>query len=166
MDSKNIEICDKVAELGNMGNTAFLELGKGLAQIRDEELFAGQWETFNDFLDDKKIAKSTANKLINVYKTFVEDCGIPLEELKKANWYDLSEVRKMAKDKKSAEEWLNKAIILNRADLRKEVTEQNTGIQMADCKHEITVDMVMRKCETCKDVWRTYDEANSSRSTC
>ena len=115
----------------------FLELGRRLGLIRDLALYAGQWETFEDYVVEfKNISPATASKLINIYAVFVDQHKISVKKLVQAGgWTLLAETLPLIKNKKDALEWLHKATVLTRTDLHREITEANTGTLQKNCKH-------------------------------
>ena len=129
----------------------FLELGRRLMMIRDEKLYADQWETFEDFIVDlKNISEATASKLINIYRVFVIEYKIPVKRLVSAGgWTMIAEIIPLIKNKADATQWLHKATELTRTDLRREITEAKTGVSMAECTHPHDQQVYLRVCLAC-----------------
>ena len=136
---------------------AYWELGKRLCKIRDEELWAGIYDNFELFLDEMKMSASTASKLITVYKTFVVEYQIEESKLIQAgDWNNVYEVAKMITTKAEAEDWLHKATVLSRKDLRDEIVEKRTGVSQAKCDHSDYYEL--RICRKCGAKIRTINE--------
>lgn len=136
---------------------SFLVLGERLKKIRDEKLFIGQWETFEEYLEDVKLTAPTASKLINVYQKFLVEWQFRQEKLMEAGgWSVLYPILRIATSKEEAEEWVDKACVLSRKDLEKEITEAKTGIDMSKCKHHDTY--VLKVCRTCGHKEKVLDD--------
>ncbi len=128
---------------------AWLDLASRLKEIRDKELFLGQWDSFEDFLDDPAMAmdKATASKMITIHERLILEYGFQPKELALAGgWSKISEVLPVITDKESAKEWLEQCGVLSKADLRKEVKEARSGISEIDCRHANTYTI-----EVCRD---------------
>lgn len=154
----NTEFCAATLELKNSIEVSFLELGKRLLNIRDERLFEPNWESFPSYLQEMKMTEATASRLINIYAKFVLEYELaPAKVAEAGGWATLSELLPVIKrgTKEEAVAWLNKASTLTKDDLRKEVKEAMSGIEMAKCKHEET--LLFKRCVTCKDTWRVYE---------
>lgn len=151
---KDRQYCEETAKLKYSIEGAFLTLGERLKTVRDERLFAHEWETFEDFLNDAMgMSKSTASKFINVFEKFVLEYKIPTERLLTVGQDKLKEILPLVTDEQSAEDWLTKAETMTfRDDLRREMREAKTGIDPMKCKHEdkYTINI----CNICKNKWR------------
>lgn len=155
----NQEYCTETLELKNSIEENFLELGKRLMKIRDEELYAPNWENFGGYIEEMKVSESAASRLITIYAKFVLEFKIaPAQVALAGGWATVSELIPLLKEgtKKEAESWLNKASTLTKSDLRKEVNEARSGIEMKDCKHAET--LLFKRCLVCKDTWRVHEE--------
>lgn len=155
---QNSEFCRDTLEFKNAIEENFLELGKRLMKIRDEELYEPNWENFASFLHEMKLSESVGSRLISIYSKFVLEFKIaPAKVAQAGGWASVSELLPILKEgtKKEAESWLNKASTLTKADLRKEVEEARTGVEMKDCEHGET--LLFKRCVDCKDTWRVYE---------
>ena len=132
---------------------SFLYVGQLLKTVRDEKLWNGQWESFDNpekhnFISEIGYKKSHANALILVYDKFVEQYGIPEETLIRAEWSKLALVAPRVNSREEAEYWANEAANLSSSDLKKTVAEKDTGIASESCSHEDSY--TVRYCRTCK----------------
>lgn len=156
----NLDFCNETTKLKQNIETAFLTLGERLMKIRDNRLYLGQWETFELYLMDAKISPAAASKLINIYNRFFVEWNFPAEKLVEAGgWTVVSTLLPVCKTKEQAEEWMDKALVLSRTDLEKEIKEIKTGIDMSKCDH--VDNYVIRVCRTCGDRERIYEEIPS-----
>lgn len=149
---KPLEFCAHTIAFKHFIETQWLELAGQLKQIRDKELFKGRWESFEDFLGDPTMAmdKGTASKMINIYEKFILEYHIKESRIAQVGgWAKVAEILPVVKNKKSAEEWLDSAASLSKADLRKEIHEERSGIQMSKCKHEDYY--IVKICRCCGD---------------
>ncbi len=140
--------CTKTGELKDKIEETFLLLGERLLKIRQEELYKGQWDSFEEYLESIHLNKSVASRLICVFEKFVVEYGInPDRILEAGGWSDCYQIAILSENKEDAEDWLNKAKVLNSTDLRREITEFRTGKPMKDCKHPNRY--LLSVCPTC-----------------
>lgn len=157
MTKISLRYCDETLEFKDKLEAGFLELGKRLANIRDNRLYEGKWDNFELYLMEfKNLSESTATKLINIYKKFVVEYGIKESDIVKAGgWSLLAETLPVVSNKKEAQHWVHSAGILNRTDLRRSIRETMTGVEMKDCKHQW---VTFRLCTCCGLRERVYDK--------
>jgi hypothetical protein len=132
----------------------YLEMGAVLKEIRDSGAWEDTYESFDNpkmhnFIEDLRIKKSTANKLIQIYEKLVIDYKIKPEKLLEAGgWSKLAEVLPLVKDKTTADHYVNLAISArNQKDLRENIREEKTGIIMSECPHnDFYVLKICRRC--------------------
>lgn len=147
---KNLGYCEKALQLKHDIEGHFLMLGEYLYNIKEHNLYDSQWGSFEEFVFDLKMSQNMANKLVQIYKTFILGYGFTTSEVIKAGgWSVLQEILPMIDSRKSAEKWLNAAATLTQADLRKEVKELKTGIPMKNCAHTDTYTVEI--CRGCGD---------------
>jgi hypothetical protein len=151
--ASNKEFCAETVRLKEEMESNFLSLGLRLMRIRDERMFEPEHENFEDFLnDDLNMSKATASKLIAIYHKFVVLYEIPEKTLKQAGQDKLKEILPVVKDKESALEWVEKAIILRwRDSIRKEVSHHRRHTDPLKCEHINTYQLVV--CRDCKERW-------------
>lgn len=144
---EKIQICNEAINLKKEIERSFIELGKRLLEIKNNGLYEGQWQSWSEYCAELKLSENTTNKLIQIYQTFVLDYKFTPERISDAGgWSVIADLLPAIETKADAEEWLNKAAVLTREDLRKELTEKKTGIQMKDCPHKETYMVEICKC--------------------
>jgi len=156
-EKDNYIFLENLTKLSQEIEAGYLDFAKGLQECRDQERYKPLHEDFSDFLEELKLSSGKASKLINIYQKFVIEYGIPKEELAQlGGWSVIAEVLPVVKDKKTALDWVEKAKLLRRGDLRKEVKEEKTGIPMGKCTHKDTY--MVEICRGCGDSWRKYND--------
>lgn len=139
----------------------FLHLGERLWKIRGERLYEPQWSDFGEFLMELKLSESTACRLIGIWHKFVFQFKIPISELVKAGgWTLLAEISPAIESKREAVHWLAKAQNLTVTDLRRELKEAKTGVEMKECKHEDS--FILRCCKNCGLRERIYEQSEET----
>lgn len=145
-----IDFCEHTIVFKHYIETQYLEFAAQLKNIRDDKLYAGRWESFEDFLADPTMAmdKGTASKMISIHERFVLEYKIPTQKIAQVGgWSKVAEILPVIKDKKSAIKWLEQAASLSQSDLRKEIKEEKTGIKMSECEHkDFYLVKICRKC--------------------
>lgn len=140
--------CSEAIVLKKHIEESFISLGEHLYKIKEEGLFSPQWSSWDEFLREMKLSLNTGNKLIQIYTTFVLEYGFSAEDLVSAGgWTVIAEVLPVVQGRDDAENWLMMCENLSREDLRKEVRESKTGVDMGSCKHKDTY--VIKVCRTC-----------------
>lgn len=147
----NFNYCQQALAFEKSLSTQFLTLGEYLFNIRENNLFSPQWDSFNEFcMEFRSLSQASISKLANIYKRFVLDYGISTDKLVgTGGWAALAEIIPLANTPESAEEWIEKATVLSRDDLRKEITERRTGRSMQHCDHPNNY--TVRICRECHD---------------
>ncbi len=149
---KPLDFCSHTIAFKHFIETQWLEFAGQLKEIRDRELYKGRWDSFEDFIADPTMAldKGTASKMITIFERFILEYKISNFKIAQVGgWSKVAEILPVVKDKKSAEQWLSNATSLSKSDLRKEVKEEKTGIQMSKCKHEDYY--IVKICRRCGD---------------
>lgn len=148
---KNTDYCKQALEFEKSLSTQFLTLGQYLFNIRENNLFSPQWDSFNEFcMEFRSLSQASISKLANIYKKFILDYEMPAEKLvATGGWASLAEIVPLITSKETCEEWVDKATVLSRDDLRKEITEKRTGKDMRDCAHENYY--TVKICRECHD---------------
>ena len=156
---RNFDYCQQTIDLKNNIEYSYLELAQRLHKIFNEKLYEPNYETFSDFTEEIDISQATASKLIGIWQTFIIDYQLPPKQIAESGgWSKVSEIAKYANSKASALKWLARAAENTRTDLRKFITEEKTGIDMADCKHKDRTIITYWKCNTCGDTERIYED--------
>lgn len=136
--TQNLSICEAAITQKHQLEIGWLGLCGMLKNIRDNELYKGRWESFEDFLQDPQMGldKASASKMITIHEKFIIEYKMsPARIANAGGWSKIAEVLPAVKNKKSAEEWVDKCSSLSKSDLRKEVKEHATGIKMSECLH-------------------------------
>jgi len=159
---RNYMFCEETIELKGSIENKFLELGKRLYDIREENKFMPNYETFEDFCMELKMSPATVSKLVNIYQKFVLTyCLDPQLVANAGGWSVVAEVLPMVTSKTTAKKWLHLANVLSRNDLRKEIKEKTTGIIQYECKHEHTY--LIRICKDCGERQRVYEDDETKK---
>lgn len=114
--------------------TSFLALGERLSIIRDEKLYEGEYDNFDEFLLTAKISKATASKLITVYETFILKFKMAPQSLADVGWSSLYAISSHADTKEKAKDLVQQAGLLTRDHLM--ATLREDGEAQALCKHK------------------------------
>lgn len=155
----NYEYCREVVELKKDIERNYLELAGRLCKIEDEKMYEPNYETFADFLEEIHITPSVASRMKTIWRKFVLEYDIkPVKIAEAGGWDKVYSIVKISGSKQQAEDWLHKINHLNRADLRKEIKELETGVTMSECKHIHTEAITFHKCLDCGDTWREYGD--------
>lgn len=148
IEKQNHDYCNETLKLKGGIEGSFIELGKRLRTIRDQKKFAPYWESFDGYLDDMRMSKGTASKLINIYERFVLQYQIPIPELAAIGWSPLSEILPVVQNKTDAVRWVKVAADNPLRELRDEIREHKTGVEMRHCKHKNVI--IIEVCKDCK----------------
>ena len=129
-------------------------------EIRDKELYNGQWDSFDEYCQEMKMSESSASKIISIYSKCILRFGLPETTVIEAGgWSSVYEVMPMINTKKEAEYWLHLAKTLSRKDLRDEIAESKKGVSQAKCSHENSYEILV--CRDCGVKIKTINENNS-----
>lgn len=130
---------------------AFLQLGERFYNIKEEELWQGQYNSFSEFLQHMEISDGHASKLVQIYARFVLEYGISQMKLSKIGIQKLYVIMPMCTDKKSLQSALDQIEGLSSSDVKQLVLEEEAGPH----KHQ---DEEYVRCTVCKRVKRIYDK--------
>ena len=149
--TENLEFCALTISKKHHLENGWLELCARLKEIRDNGMYEGRWDSFEDFLKDPEMGmdKSTASRMITIHEVLIVKYNIEPNTISKVGWTKASELLPVINSKEDAEEWLETASVLSKDDLRKEVKEARGGGPGIGCKHEDTYEIVMRCCRNC-----------------
>lgn len=120
--------------------TRFLELGARLFQIRQNEIWKGTHDSFQEFLDSAKISKGNASMLAAIHKAYVVDGGVSHERLSKVGYSNLYAAIPLI-EAEGIDNTVEKARLLTRDEIKQEVREE----AHPDCKHPEFIEI----CTTC-----------------
>lgn len=154
---RNYLFCKETFELKENLEGNFMSLGERLSMIWKEALYLPNYDTFTDFLEDLKMSRATASKLIQIHEVLVMKYDFEPKEIADAGgWSSVSEVVPFATTKKEARMWLSRVKHNTRADLRRFIAEAKTGVKMDKCKHKNFYKIKI--CEDCKVRIKEHDE--------
>ena len=149
LEKKNYDFCLETIALKGAIEESFLQLGKRLYTIRENEMYLPSYETFDEFSLELKMSRATISKLLNIYQLFIHRFGIPEKRLLQAGgWSNVAELLPVVTTKAMALTWLDKAEALTRADLRIALTAKKTGVDPSDCEHDKDY-FVLKVCRIC-----------------
>ncbi len=147
-DKKNLKYCTEALALKSQLEKQYLRLGEYIFNIKEKNLFLPQWSSWSEYCAELKMSENQANKLIQIYSTFILKYKIPEEKITTVGgWSVIAELLPVINSLEDANKWLESAQELTREDLRKEVKESKSGIQMKSCGHKNTY--VIRICRDC-----------------
>lgn len=157
-DQNKKEYCDKTVALEEGARTVYMMLAERLHNIKTDRLYEPYWGSWHEFtMEFKDLSPASISKMISVYDLFVLQYKFKPAELTKAGgWTKLYQMMKHIHSKKDAEKWLEKASVLSRQDLEKEIVISKTGIEMSECAHKDTY--LVRVCRDCELKVEEYKE--------
>lgn len=149
--TNSIDFCKETIERKGALEMGWIDLAARLKEVRDGELYKGHWDSFEDFLNDPQMDmdKGTASKMITIHERLIVDLKIPKQSIVDAGgWSKLSEAMPVINTVEDAIEWIEKASVLSKDDLRKEVnTKRGKDAKVASCKHTDTYTIAV--CRDC-----------------
>jgi len=152
----NEEYCEETIRLFLQTQLGHLALAQRLYEIKTKKLYQPQWASMIEFimeLSDLRI--STVSRLIGIHEKIVLGAGIPRDEIGEAGWSKVATALPLIHTADEAHYWVDKAKLLTKLDLEKEVKEARTGKLMRDCEHNKAY--LLRICPDCSDKWREMD---------
>lgn len=153
----NYNRCLEVIDFKKNIELMFLELGKALMDIRDNSYFLSNWESFEDYLNEMKIAPSVASRLITVYRTMVLEYEFEPKLIANAGgWSNAYEIIKVSPTKDDARRWLEDSDNRLPKDTKALLRQAKTGISEDDCPHSDTY--TIKVCRRCNAKIREYEE--------
>lgn len=120
--------------------TRFIELGRRLFTIKEKELWTGQYDTYQEFLDDARINPGHDSILRSIHKNYVVEGNVKPQHLARIGYSNLYEAIPLI-EKDGVELAVEKARTLTRSEIKDEVREDKHG----ECKHEETI-TICSKC--------------------
>lgn len=107
--------------------TRFLELGARLYKIREERLYEGTYDSFQEFLDAAHIKAGNASILCKIHKVYVVEGGRTNQELAGIGYSTLYEAIPLI-ERDGLDNTVIKASTLTRSEIVDEVKEQKFGV--------------------------------------
>jgi len=123
----NNEFVRQTIELVKSIETRFLEVGARLYKIREERLWEGTYNSFEDFLAEIKMTKGNASILASVHKNYVLEGGIEPKQLAGIPYSNLYEAIPLI-EKEGVTSAAVKAETLTRSEIKDEVQEKKLGV--------------------------------------
>lgn len=147
-ETKNYEYCNDTINLKRSIEGTFMVLAEHLSNIKAQSLYLPAWSSWEEYVNELKMSTNMVNKLIQMHEMLVLEYSIPTKQVIAAGgWTVIADLLPIIKTKAQAVEWLEKAKTLTRDDLRKEMKEAKSGVQMSSCKHKNTYTIVV--CRDC-----------------
>lgn len=157
IETANHQFCVETLNLKHDIEKNFIVIGGRLKKIRDENLFQPQYGSFVEYLWEMRMSEPTASRLINIYEKFIVEYQIsPAKVAEAGGWSSLAETLPVVHSREDAEHWLERALVLTKEDLRKEIKEKRTGKLMELCDHSDSY--TIKVCRLCGERHRIYDE--------
>lgn len=110
--------------------TRFLELGSRLYKIKTDELWKGQYDSFQEFLDTARINPGHASILVSIHKAYVVEGGVQFNALKGVGYSNLYEAIPLI-ERDGIDKAVHIATTLTRAEIKQEVRDE----EHPDCRH-------------------------------
>ena len=123
----NTQYVRETIDLVKQIETRFLELGARLYKIREEKLYLGTYDSFQEFLDAAGIRKSNASILAKIHKVYVVEGGKTNEELAPIGYTNLYEAIPLI-EREGFDKTIVKAETLTRAEIIDEVKDHTYGV--------------------------------------
>jgi len=159
----NFKYCSQAISLKQSLESSFMTLAGYLYRINSEELYKPQWSSWDEFYNELKISKNTANKLVQIHSTMIVEYQFTPEEIVSAGgWSVIQDILPLCTSRKNAEKWLRKAEVLTRDDLRDEMKEEKTGVAQQHCKHLNTYTITI--CRDCGEKIEDNEHSHGKRS--
>ncbi len=156
-EMKNLVYCNKALALKKDIEGHFMLLSEYLYRIKEFRLYEPQWSSWLEFVYEMKISPNMANKLVQIYKTFILGYGFNPDDIATVGgWSSVQEILPVITSKEDAYKWLDEAKNLTVSDLRKSVKEAKTGINMSSCSHKNSY--LVRVCKDCGERHQEFEE--------
>lgn len=153
---KNHKYLSDTIELVNGIERGFLSLGERLKKIRDEQLYAPEYESFYDFLVDCRMTESKASKVISVFETYIEKYGLDANDVASVGWSLLYEAIRVIKSPEQAKETLHELKHRQDKDGRDYIRQLRSGVDQDACQHQDTY--LITVCRQCGTKIKTHEE--------
>jgi len=138
--------CLQTIELRNELENGFLVLAERLHKIFEQKLYASKWEDWDSFLEEMKINRTTASKLMRIHQVFVLEYKLPPKKIALMGRELAYDILRVSDNKKDAVEWLEKGADLRVSDVRVALNEKLNGVTQLECRHDFFTLKVCHKC--------------------
>lgn len=153
---KAYEYCEETIKFKNNIEASYLALCARLHKIKTERLFEASFETWEMFLEELRVDRATAEKMVKIYDLLVLNYKISPAKIEEAGgWSVVAEILPIATSKEEAEEALEYAKGARKKDVRIYVTQKRNGLVVQTmCMHKDTY--VVEICRECGDRWEVH----------
>lgn len=154
---QSYEYCEETIKFKQNIENSYLGLCARLHKIKTERLYEASYETWAVFLEELRIDKLTAERMVKIYDTFVLKYGISPAKIEGAGgWSVVAELLPISNSKEEAEEALDYATGALRKDVRIYVHAKRFGKESEKmCRHHDTY--LVRICRDCGDRWEEHE---------
>lgn len=135
-----INLKDKIEE-------GFLVLAERLKKIKDEQLYVTEYGDFDSFVEELRISRSTAYKIIGVFEKFILLGELHPVDVARCGWGNLCLFLGHIQTKADARETFARISGLTRGDATRELVELRTGKPQSKCQHLDTYEITC--CREC-----------------
>lgn len=150
--------CEETIKFKHDIEKSYLGLCQRLHKIKEERLYEASFETWSVFLEELRIDRATAERMVKIYETFVIKYGISPAKIEGAGgWSVVAELLPISNSKQEAEEALEYATGALKKDVRIYVHAKRYGKESEKmCSHQDTYSVTI--CKECGDRWQLYKE--------
>lgn len=150
------EYCVDTINQKNALERSYLVLCRRLHTIKLHRLYEANFDNWEVFLEELRIDKGSAERMIRIYQRFILELDISPEKIETAGgWSVVAELLPIAKDKETAEEALVFASMSRKKDVRMYVNEKLGKVPAGICSHENTYTVCI--CRDCHDRWQEHE---------
>ena len=153
---KAYDYCQETIAIKSHIENSYLVLCQRLHKIKSERLYEGSYTSWVLFLEEMKIDKFTAERMVKIYDTFVLKYAISPAKIEGAGgWSVVAELLPISNSKEEAEEALEYATGALKKDVRIYVHQKRHGVSTDKlCTHTDTY--LVRICRDCGDRWEEH----------
>lgn len=157
LQADNLKLCQKGLELMKVLEQGFLKLGEVLMEIRNNQAYYPQWESFGDYLEEGHVmSEANASKLITVYNRYIIKMQEPEQELVKIGWSKLYDLHRTYDEDQELRDAMLDASLLTTSHLRQKLHEKKAGVDQTTCKHTNTY--TIKVCRDCNFREKIYEQ--------
>lgn len=149
--------CEETIKIKGDIEKGYMVLCARLHKIKEERLYEASYSSWSLFLDELKIDRATAERMVKIYDTFVVRYGISPAKIEGAGgWSVVAELLPISNSKEEAEEALDYATGALKKDVRIFVHSKRYGKDTEKmCRHPNTY--LVRICRDCADRWEEHE---------
>lgn len=138
-NKENLIYCKDAISLKTSLEQGFIKLGEYLYNIKKKALYEPNWTSWEEYREELHMSENSVNKLVQIYSKLILAYNVSPDKIVNAGGPSvIADLLPILNSKEQAEEWLEKASLLTRKDLRDEIKEEKTGVPMQLCKHKNT----------------------------